>query len=160
MASAISTLQRRLLDELDEPESAAGLAARLGLPRQKVNYHLRELERDGLVELVEERRRRGFVERRLRSTARDRFSSAYLVRAASRLADDVATLRRAAAEADQPLLTLTAETEIRFESPAELKAFARDLTRLVAKYDRPELAQSRSYRAVVGLHPTITKGEQ
>ena len=35
---------------LDQPDSAAGLARRLGVPRQKLNYHLRLLEDDGLVD--------------------------------------------------------------------------------------------------------------
>ncbi|KAB2955835.1 MAG: winged helix-turn-helix transcriptional regulator, partial [Thermoanaerobaculia bacterium] len=54
----------------DGPATAAGLARRLGLPRQRVNYHLRELEKAGLVELVEERRRGNCVERLVRATAR------------------------------------------------------------------------------------------
>ncbi|MBL8987996.1 MAG: helix-turn-helix transcriptional regulator, partial [Gemmatimonadetes bacterium] len=37
--------RRQLLEALAEPDSAAGLARRLGLPRQRVNYHLRLLER-------------------------------------------------------------------------------------------------------------------
>ena len=45
------------------------LADRVGLARQKVNYHLRELERHGLVELVEERRKGNMTERVLRATA-------------------------------------------------------------------------------------------
>ena len=42
------------------------LAAAIGLPRQKVNYHLRALERHGLVELVQERRKGNVTERRCR----------------------------------------------------------------------------------------------
>jgi DNA-binding transcriptional ArsR family regulator len=45
------------------------LAARVGLARQKVNYHLKALERHGLVELVEERRKGNVNERMLRATA-------------------------------------------------------------------------------------------
>ena len=35
--------------------SAAGLAKRIGIPRQKLNYHIRQLEKQGLVEEVGER---------------------------------------------------------------------------------------------------------
>ena len=59
----------RLLAELSRPASAAGLAERVGLLRQKVNYHLRLLEQHGLVELVEERRKGNCTERILRATA-------------------------------------------------------------------------------------------
>ena len=51
-AAAAVTLdpkRARLLAEMAEPVSAAALATRVGLPRQKVNYHLRTLEKHGLV---------------------------------------------------------------------------------------------------------------
>src|SRR5215213_5435078 len=66
---SLAPVRARLLAELAEPASATMLAARVGLPRQKVNYHLRALERHGLVELVEERRKGNFTERVLRATA-------------------------------------------------------------------------------------------
>ena len=157
----LAPLRRRVLEELDEPASAASVAARLGEPRQKVNYHLRALERDGLVELVDQRRRRGFVARRLQAVARDRFSSAYLQAAATRLASDVAELRRRADEAGETVGTITVETEIRFASPRELRAFSDELAAAVAgiaaKYDRPDVATGRRYRLVAGVHSTITK---
>ncbi|MGC5014312.1 helix-turn-helix domain-containing protein [Streptosporangium sp. DT93] len=67
---ALTPIRRRLLGRLREPASAVGLAADLGLPRQRVGYHLRVLEEAGLIELVEERPRRGFVERVMRVTAK------------------------------------------------------------------------------------------
>src|SRR5882724_6096183 len=60
----------RMLELLRHPDSAAGLAKRLEIPRQTVNYHLRELETAGLVELVETRQRRNCIERVVRATAR------------------------------------------------------------------------------------------
>ena len=39
------------------------------MPRQQVNYHLRTLERHGLVELVSERRKGNMTERLMRATA-------------------------------------------------------------------------------------------
>jgi DNA-binding transcriptional ArsR family regulator len=66
---ALDRIRARLLAELCQPASAAGLAERVGLPRQKVNYHLRLLEQHGLIELVEERRKGNCTERVLRATA-------------------------------------------------------------------------------------------
>src|SRR6201995_4634789 len=66
---SLDPTRTRLLAELAEPASATTLAARVGLPRQKVNYHLRALERHGLVELVEERRKGNVTERIVRATA-------------------------------------------------------------------------------------------
>ena len=62
---ALDPIRTRLLAELAEPGSAASLASRVGLTRQKVNYHLRALEAHGLVRPVEERRWGGLVERRV-----------------------------------------------------------------------------------------------
>src|SRR3982750_709865 len=67
--ASLDPIRARLLAELAEPGSASTLAARVGLTRQKVNYHLRALERHGLVELVEERRKGNLTERVLRATA-------------------------------------------------------------------------------------------
>src|ERR671923_2103862 len=66
---SLDPIRARLLAELAEPASATMLAARVGLPRQQVNYHVRALERHGLVELVEERRKGNCTERLLRATA-------------------------------------------------------------------------------------------
>ena len=52
-AAALDPVRARLLGELTVPSSAAGLANRVGLARQKVSYHLKALEAHGLVELAE-----------------------------------------------------------------------------------------------------------
>src|SRR5215470_5805104 len=118
LAAILSPLRRRMLESLERPDSASGLARRLGIPRQKINYHLHKLERAGLIELVEERMRRGCVERIVRVTARafvvspefleglaadpdamaDRYSSAYLVAAAARMVRETAHQRQKAEE--------------------------------------------------------------
>ncbi|MGH3912932.1 MAG: ArsR/SmtB family transcription factor, partial [Pseudonocardiaceae bacterium] len=66
---SLDPMRARLLAELAVPGSASMLATRVGLPRQKVNYHLRTLERHGLVELVAQRRKGNCTERVLRATA-------------------------------------------------------------------------------------------
>jgi len=179
LAAVLPPIRRRMLELLDQADSATGLARRLGLARQKINYHLRELEKAGLVECAEERQRRGCVERRMRRTAsafvlspaflgtlaadpeafQDRFSSAYLMAVASRTLRDVGVLRERAAAADKRLVTLTAETEVAFASPAALKAFAEELTTcvalLAAKFHQPQARGARRYRFAVGGYPTI-----
>jgi hypothetical protein len=144
------------------------------MPRQKLNYHLRELERQGLVELVEQRRRRGCVERVMQATAhaflvdptllgdlaadprrlRDRFSSAYLVAVASRLIREVAKLGEGARAADKKLLTLTMESEVSFGTSADLRSYVEELagalTHLADRYHRPDLPGSRRLRLLVG----------
>jgi predicted transcriptional regulator len=65
--AALSPVRCDLLNRLRTPSSASRLAADLALPRQRLNYHLKALEKAGPVELVEERPRRGCVERILRT---------------------------------------------------------------------------------------------
>jgi DNA-binding transcriptional ArsR family regulator len=65
----LSPIRRRLLERLRQPASATQLASELAMGRQRVNYHLRALEQAKLVDLVEERQRRGCVERILMARA-------------------------------------------------------------------------------------------
>ena len=183
-SALLSPLRRRVLEQLEQPDSASGLARKLGIPRQKINYHLRELERTGLVELVEERQRRGCVERVVRVTSRafvvspgflqalgatpeeaaDNFSSAYLVHTAATTARDVALLREQAKQAQKRLATLALETEINFESPSAFKQFTEELlnevSRIAAKYNRADQKNARRFRVAIASHPVIPKAAQ
>src|SRR5919197_4991857 len=67
--ASLDPMRARLLAALAEPGSATTLAGRVGLSRQKANYHLRALERHGLVELVEERKKGNVTERLVQATA-------------------------------------------------------------------------------------------
>src|SRR5262245_38789002 len=68
-AVVLDPIRSRLLAELTRPASAAALAGRIGIARQKINYHLRALEAHGLVEVAEKRRWGGLTERLLVATA-------------------------------------------------------------------------------------------
>ena len=174
---ALDPMRSRLLAELAEPGSAAALAERVGIPRQKVNYHLRTLEAHGLVEVVEERRWGGLTERVLAATASsyvvspaalgdaasdpakasDRLSARYLVAVAARIVCEVATLLRLAAAEDKRLATLTLDAEVRFRSAVERAAFTEELAaavaRLVARYHDPAAPGGRPHRLMVAAHP-------
>src|SRR3954468_13771086 len=131
---ALEPMRSRLLSELAAPASAATLAARVGLARQKVNYHLRALEAHGLVELAEERRWGGLTERLLVATAGsylvspsalgpvavdpareiDRLSASYLIALGARVIREVSDLVGRAREVGKRLATLSVDTEVRF----------------------------------------------
>ncbi len=156
--ASLDPIRTRILMELAEPGSATQLAAKVGLPRQKVNYHLKALERHGLVELVEERRKGNVTERILRASAAsylispaalasvapdphrfsDRFSAFWLLALASRMVQETGRLIAGAAAAKQPLATFAIDGEITFRTAADRAAFAEELgvavTRLVDKY--------------------------
>jgi DNA-binding transcriptional ArsR family regulator len=176
-SAVLNPLRRRLLASLAAPDSASGLARRLGLPRQLVNYHVRQLERAGLVEPAGERRRRNCTERLVRAVARsylidpaalgplaadpdamaDRTSSAHLVAQAARLIQEVAVLRDGADREERRLPTLTLGTAIRFATPAAQRAFAADLTRavaeLAARYHDEAAPDGRRFRLFAGAWP-------
>jgi DNA-binding transcriptional ArsR family regulator len=174
---ALDPVRSRLLAELAEPASAATLATRLGIPRQKVNYHLRTLEAHGLVRVAGERRWGGLTERLLEATAAayvvspaalgpaaadpgreaDRLSAGYLIALAARAISEVGSLLRREREAGKRLATLSIDTDVRFRSAAERAAFAAELTRavsdLVARYHDATAPGGRSHRLVVVAHP-------
>jgi DNA-binding transcriptional ArsR family regulator len=177
---ALAPLRLRMLAELREPASAATLAERLGLPRQKVNYHLRALEAHGLLAVAGERKHGGLTERLLVATAasyvispealgasapdpgqiRDRLSVRYLLALAARLVGDVGALVRQAEANQSRLATLAIDTEIGFATPEDRARFADELTnavtRLAAKYHHDG---GRPHRLMVAAHPIPQKEE-
>src|SRR5260370_23258342 len=154
---ALEPIRRRLLSELAAPASAATLAMRVGLARQKVNYHLHALEAHGLVRLAQERKWGGLTERLLVATAAsyvvspsalgpvavdpnrevDRLSASYLIALGARVVREVGDLVRRAQEAGKPLGTLAVATRGRFPAAPDRAAFSTQLppalTKIVSK---------------------------
>jgi DNA-binding transcriptional ArsR family regulator len=178
---ALQPVRSRLLAELGRPASAATLAARVGIARQKVNYHLRALEAHGLVRVAEKRKWGGLTERLLVATAGsyvvspkalgpvaadparegDRLSASYLVALAARMIREVGALVRRARETDKRLATLSLDTEIRFRSAKERAAFTNELTeaitKLAARYHDAQAPGGRWHRLIVAAHPVVHK---
>ena len=177
---ALSPLRRQLLARLRAPASAAQLAGELGIARQKLNYHLRTLESAGLLELVEERQRRGFVERVLaaraaafvvdpqvmgprpapavRADVQDRFAADHLVTLASSVVRDVARMQDAAATSGERLLTFALDTQIVFATPRDLDRFTTRLARFIAREGvRCRAKTGRRYRIVAGGLPASAR---
>jgi DNA-binding transcriptional ArsR family regulator len=182
-SALLQPVRLRLLERLKEPSSASILAKEVGLPRQQVNYHLRELERLGAVELVEERRKGNCTERMVRAVAssylispealgalgtdaparRDRFSVAYLTATAARAIRELAILTVRARRARKRLATLTVEAEIRFRTAGERNRFAEEaanfLAAAAAKYHDENTEGGRPFRVVLASYPLITRSE-
>ena len=176
---SLDPIRGRLLAELAEPASATTVAGRVGLPRQKVNYHLRTLEEHGLVELVEERRKGNMIERVLQATALsyvispaalaavqpdpsrapDRLSARWMIALAARLVREVGQLLIGAAKARKRLATFAMDGEVRFASAADRAAFAEELARsvtsLIAKYHDEHANAGRDHRVLVAVHPSL-----
>lgn len=183
--SALDPIRGRLLAELTEPASAAALASRVGLPRQKVNYHLRALEDHRLVEAAGERRWGGLTERLLVATASsyvvspgalgpvaadpgrtaDRLSASYLIAVAARTVREVGDLWRTARDKRKRLATLSIDTAVTFRSAADRAAFTDDLSRavteLVARYHDESDPHGGTHRVVLAAYPMPKpKGDQ
>ncbi|MDX2206470.1 MAG: helix-turn-helix domain-containing protein [Gemmatimonadales bacterium] len=180
---ALEPVRSRLLSELATPASAATLATRVGLARQKVSYHLNTLEAHGLVRLAEERKWGGLTERLLVATAAayvvspsamgpaaidpdgqvDRLSASYLIALGARVVREVADLVRRATASGKRLATLSVDAEVRFRSSTDRAAFSRELTAavmtLVAKYHDASCPGGRAHRLVIVAHPLPQQSE-
>jgi DNA-binding transcriptional ArsR family regulator len=181
---SLDPVRARLLAELAEPASATTLAAKIGLARQKVNYHLRALERYGLIQLVEERKKGNVTERVLRASAAsyvisplalatvqpdpsrspDRLSARWLLALAARLVRDVGELITGATQARQRVATFALDGAVRFASAADRAAFAEELSgavaALIAKYHDVHAEGGREHRLVVAIHPSVREETQ
>jgi DNA-binding transcriptional ArsR family regulator len=178
--ASLDPIRSRLLAELAIPNSATALGHRLGIPRQKVNYHLRLLEQHGLIELVEERKKGNVMERVMRATAAsyvitpaalapvqpdparspDRMSASWMLALAAKLVKDVGQLLTASARESKPLATFALDGEIRFATAADRAAFAEELSNatmtLVSRYHDESAVRGRDYRLVLAIHPSTT----
>ena len=172
----------RILEALVVADSAAGVARRLGVARQNVNYHLHELEREGLVQLVEERKNRNCVERIVKATDRsylvgtaaftalapqtsesaaDRFSPAFLVAASAQTITDVAEFQSRQDVSERSLPTFTIDTKVKLSDAADFSAFfselAEALSNVLTKHRDANTPEAQTFRLVVGAHPSTDK---
>ncbi len=169
---ALDPIRASILAALSEPASATTVAAAVGLTRQKVNYHLKALEAQGLVELAEERAWGGITERLMRRSARhlvvspdvlqpaaldpnevaDQLSAAYLIAVNARAVSEVGAI--AGAANGRRLPTLTVDTVIGFASADDRAAFAVELqaavAALVATYHHDD---GRPHRLTISSYP-------
>ncbi|GAB2999555.1 helix-turn-helix domain-containing protein [Amycolatopsis acidiphila] len=181
---SLDPVRAKLLAALAEPGSATTLAAQVGLARQKVNYHLRALERHGLIELVEERKKGNVTERVMQATAAsyvisptaladvapnpdrapDQLSARWLLALAARLVRELGELIAGATAARQRLATYAIDAEVRFATAADRAAFAEELgervKNLVGKYHDEQAPGGRKHRLVVALHPSLKNKEK
>lgn len=176
-------LRQKILSEAREASTAAEVARRVGLPPQKVNYHVRTLVDAGFLQPAGEGRKRNLIEKRYRASARsylllprilgemspgsvseaDRFSASYLMHLSALLQEELATWMEAGRAKGDGVPTLSMEAEIRFDSAARRAAFAdalqKAVTRVIGQHTAPahdekgEARPGRPYRLVVGCYP-------
>ncbi|MBZ0265208.1 helix-turn-helix domain-containing protein, partial [bacterium] len=179
-ASLMNPMRLEILEALKVEEgSSTTLGERLGRNRQKLNYHLRELEKQGFLEIAEERRRRNFIEVVYRSKAEswlispdllgkltplveektDQLTASYLIASATKIIRDISLLMKGATKAKKRLSTLTINTEVRFKDASARRQFAEELTSqiagLVVKYNNDKEPGGREYSLTLGFYPKV-----
>ena len=177
-------LRKHILSVARRPISAADIALELGEPRQKVNYHVRQLARAAFLKRSGRRLKRNMVEQRYLATARayvlapevlgelsptpervtDALSAAHLVALTARTQTELGAVTRAAARRAKRVPTLSISADIRFVSPEQRAAFTtalQDALRdAIARHTAPDSqpdgspGSGRPYRLVVGCYPT------
>jgi biotin operon repressor len=165
------------------PHSATEIAAGLGIPRQRVNYHVARLRRAGFLVPAARRKRRGLHEQQYTASAQayvvdpgilgslgaraerieDRLSADYLVALAAQTQSELGQVMADAGQAGKRVATLSVSADVRFSSPEQRARFARALelaiTRLIARHAAPARADDgrplpgRLFRLVVGCYP-------
>jgi DNA-binding transcriptional ArsR family regulator len=164
----------RVLDALRTPGSAAAVARRLGEPRQRINHHVKELEKAGLVTSVGERRNGNFVEQLYQSVGSTftvsprlawgdpvraealaaQVSLANLVEFGERLQRDAAALLDRAAFDGEDVASATVETTVHFADAAARAAFLDDYLALTAALvERHASANGPGYTVGLVVHP-------
>jgi DNA-binding transcriptional ArsR family regulator len=176
-------LRLKILAALLEPDSATGVARRMKLPRQTVNYHVRQLARARLLARAGRRRRRNLYEQCYVATARgyvlspellgklaadpaqvaDTFSAKYLLGLASKIQNELGRASQMATKEGKRLATLSINTELRFTSPEQRAIFTEELQRaiveVVGRHSSPyrredgSAAGGRPFRLVAGCYP-------
>jgi DNA-binding transcriptional ArsR family regulator len=153
LAAITHPTRLRILDALRSPDSAAGVARTLGEPRQRINHHVRELAKAGLLVEAGERRKGNFVEQLYESTAgtfvvsprltwgdgarlraiADQVSLQHLVEVGERLQHDAAHLLDRAAFDGEEVAAVAVEATVRFPDAEARAAFLDEYLALVAR---------------------------
>lgn len=178
-ATALLKPQRvELLKRLDEPRTCPELAGFFGQTPQKIYYHIKELEKAGLVVKTDERRVRGVVEGYYQAKARsywlaphlvgrlggersakNQASLRFLLTLAEEIHDDVGRLANKIEEnQDVPSLALSAHLHLpngqrRAEFLQEVQTFFQDLAHKYGLPDDTTTDNPADFRVVLGCYP-------
>ena len=176
-------LRPRILAHAHEPVSASDLARRLEQPRQRVNYHVRQLAKAGFLQPAGRQTKRNMVEQQYVASARayvlapdvladvrpavggdaDNASAAHLAALCARAQSEVAQIMQSANAAGLRVRTMSMCRDVRFESVEQRAEFTKELLVAVrdvaARFSSPLAttdgtpAPGRPFRVVLGCYP-------
>ena len=168
-------LRPRILARARQPISAADLARLLDQPRQRVNYHVRQLAAAGFLESLDQQKKRNMMEQQYVASAAayilspavlgevapvlqengDSADAGGLVAMCSRAQTEVAAVMEAATAAGVRVRTLSLETELHFAAADERAEFMREVKQavsdVVSRYSTSE--RGGSVRLILGCYP-------
>ncbi|TJY44515.1 ArsR family transcriptional regulator [Cohnella pontilimi] len=169
-----------MLRLLDEPASASELARRIGEPAQKVNYHLKSLEKVGLVRRSGTRQVKNLVEvlyravartyvipdafgwpEELRSRLKTQGALRHLVSAAEQIRNDAVRLMDAADEtAEVPSAAMEFEVDLPDEAAREafIRAYTEAVKQVAGKFRAPQGSKEHAFRVMAVIYPQIEAG--
>jgi DNA-binding transcriptional ArsR family regulator len=181
--SLLEPLRVRILWHCRDALSATELGGRLGLPRQRVNYHVRELALAGLLKRAGRRRKRNMFEQLYVASAKtyvlspellgavqadwravaDLSSAAYLLALSAQMQTDLALAVSASTSAGPRPAVFSIKSQFRFDSPEQQERFTRELkdaiVSVVAHQTSPDRtgsgkpARAAVYRLILGCYP-------
>jgi DNA-binding transcriptional ArsR family regulator len=175
LAAITHPTRLRILDALRVADSAAGVARQLGEPRQRINHHVRELAKAGLLREAGERRKGNFIEQLYESAAgtliisprltwgdgarlqaiADQVSLQHLVAFGERLQRDAAELLDRAAFDGEQIPSVTVEATVRFADADARAAFLDEYLALTARLiERHAAPDGEPFHVALTAHPT------
>jgi DNA-binding transcriptional ArsR family regulator len=177
-SALLHPLRVRLLERAAEPVSAVELARELGETPQKLNYHLKALEKAGLLKKVREEKRRNLTKafyqaqaKRLwfsprlmaergddARTARDQLSLHHLLGLARELEQDVVAALNVSRRKERGVASLGVKAELAFPDGEARRAFMQEymamLDALVRRFGATaDAAAPERYKALLAVYP-------
>jgi hypothetical protein len=175
IAAATHPVRAAILDAMREPATAADVARAIGQTRQNVAYHVRELEKVGLLRHVGQRQKGNFLEQTYETVAgtlvvsptctwgdrqrraevlADQLSLSSLFETGQRLQHDSTLLLDRAAFDGEEIPSASVVTDIHFASEEARSAFLRDYTDSLTALAREHGSKTGTpYRLVLAAYP-------
>lgn len=179
-AALLNPLRAEILAHTREPASAAEVARKIGDSPQRINYHLKALEKVGLVRRVGARQVRNLVEVLYQAIAKsfllseavgldswaaerikEQGSLAHLITLSERIRRD-ALLLMEQSETEREIPSASLQMKVHLDSEERRNAFLRDyaamLEELVSRYGAAEDSDENAFRVAAVIYPEIPEG--
>jgi DNA-binding transcriptional ArsR family regulator len=180
-AALLNPLRAEILAIVREPASAAEVARKIGDTPQRINYHLKSLEKVGLVRRVGTRQVRNLVEVLYQAIAKSFLLSeavglnpetserikeqgalAHLITLSDRIRRDALLLMERSEENKGQIPSASLQMKVHLDSEERRRAFLRDyaamLEELVNRYGAAGEGDENAFRVTAVIYPETPKG--